>query len=130
EVAYWRAPLSKGDLFRGGLADLGAIGPDAVRESLIKHAAGLQAVTPFETIYLSGRGLDQPHIAQLATEALGRLGRVTPLPSLPSAWVKHAAQGAALLADALAGGQAAPLADSLQISAASGAVWDVLTPTR
>ena len=38
-------------------------GPDAFRESLIKHVAGLQAVTPFERIYLSGRGLEQPEIA-------------------------------------------------------------------
>src|SRR5258708_6350487 len=55
EAAYWRSPLSKEDLFRGGLADLGAIGPDAFRESLVKHLAGSRAVTPFERIYLSGR---------------------------------------------------------------------------
>jgi predicted butyrate kinase (DUF1464 family) len=31
EVAYWRCPLSKQDLFRGGLEDLGPLGPDAFR---------------------------------------------------------------------------------------------------
>ncbi len=36
---------SKEDLFRGGLLDLGPLGPDAFRESLTKHVAGLQAVT-------------------------------------------------------------------------------------
>src|SRR5208337_2236797 len=53
EVAYWRCPLSKQDLFRGGLEDLGPLGPDAFRESLARHLAGLRAVTPFQRIYLS-----------------------------------------------------------------------------
>jgi len=47
---------------------------------------------------------------------------------LPGAWVKHAAQGSAILAGALAGGRFAPLADSLQLSSAAGSVWDVLRP--
>ena len=82
EVAYWRSPLSKDDLFRGGLLDLGPEGPDAFRESLTKHVAGLQAVTPFDRLYLSGAAADRPEIAALATEALGRFGRLAPLPSL------------------------------------------------
>jgi len=128
EVACWRGPISKDDLFRGGLFDLGPDGPAAFRESLIKHAAGLQAVTPFERIYLSGRGLVQPEITRLATEALGRCGRLIALPMLPGAWVKHAAQGSAILADALAGGRFAPVADSLELTSAAGSVWDVLRP--
>ena len=48
---------------------------------------------------------------------------------LTGAWVKHAAQGSAILADALAGGRFAPLADSLQLSSAAGSVWDVLPRT-
>ena len=129
EVAYWRGPLSKDDLFRGGLADLGPIGPDAFRESLIKHLAGLQAVTPFERIYLSGKGLEAPEIAAAgdARRWAGSAG-VTRLPRLPGAWVKHAAQGSAILADALAGGRFAPVARSLQITSAAGSVWDVLGP--
>jgi predicted butyrate kinase (DUF1464 family) len=130
ELAYWRSPLCKEDLFRGGLADLGAIGPDAFRESLIKHTAALKAVTPFERIYLSGRGLEHSEIAGLTTEALAPFGRVIPLPSLPGAWVKHAAQGAALLADALAGGRHRSLADSLQLASASGSIWGVLSAPR
>ncbi len=66
EVAYWRGPLTKEDLFRGGFPDLGSVAADAFRESLVKHAAGLRSVTPFERIYLSGRGLEQPEIARLA----------------------------------------------------------------
>lgn len=129
EAAYWRGPISKDDLFHGGLADLGPVGPDAFRESLKKHAAGLQAVTPFERIYLSGQGLEQPEIASLVADALGRFGELRPLPMLPGAWVKHAAQGSALLADALAGGRFAPLAGSLQLTSAVGSVWDVLGRT-
>ena len=64
EVAYLRSPLSKRDLFRGGLADLGTEGLQAFGESLIKHLAGLKAVTPFEKIYLSGAGMNQPAVCQ------------------------------------------------------------------
>ena len=130
EVAYWRSPLSKQDLFRGGLDDLGPLGPDAFRESLTRHVAGLQAVTPFETIYLSGQGLNRPDVAGLAREALAPFGRLVPLPSLPGAWVKHAAQGSALLADALAGGRFAPLADALELRSARGTIWDAVGASR
>jgi predicted butyrate kinase (DUF1464 family) len=126
EVAYWSGPLSKDDLFRGGVADLGEMGLDAFRESLAKHTAGLRAVTPFERLYLSGRGLDEPRIAQAAAQALGSVGRLVPLPRLAGAWVKHAAQGSAILADALAGGRFASVAASLELGSVSGSVWDVL----
>jgi predicted butyrate kinase (DUF1464 family) len=127
ELAYWRGPLSKRDLFRGGLEDLGPSGPEAFRESLTRHVAGLQAITPFERIYVSGAGLDRPEIARLVWSALGPLGRVTPLPALPGAWVKHAAQGSALLADALAGGTAAPLAEAIGLREANGTILDALS---
>jgi predicted butyrate kinase (DUF1464 family) len=126
EVAYWRGPLTKDDLFRGGLADLGTIGPDAYSESILKHAAALQAVTPFERVYLSGRGLEQVELMRLTTEAMARFGTVSPLRTLAGAWVKHAAQGSALLADALAGGRFAPVAEALRLADASGSVRDVL----
>ncbi len=129
ELAYWRSPLSKNDLFRGGLADLGAIGLAAFRESLIKHLAGLKAITPFERIYLSGRGLDEPEMMRLVADTLAPFGKISALPSLPGAWVKHAAQARALLADALAGGEFIRLAESLQLASASGSVWDVLEPS-
>jgi predicted butyrate kinase (DUF1464 family) len=128
EVAYWRGTLSKNDLFRGGLDDLGEPGPEGFRESLLKHVAGLRAVTPFDQIYLSGLAAQRPDIAAIAREALARFGRLTLLPSLPGAGVKHAAQGAALLADGLAGGPNADLVDSLRVRDASGTVLDWLRP--
>jgi predicted butyrate kinase (DUF1464 family) len=130
EVAYWRGPLAKADLFRGGLPDLGPIGQEAFRESVVKHAAALKAVTPFARIYLSGRGLEQPGIAPLVSEAMRPFGRLSHLPMLPGARVKHAAQGSAILADALSGGQFAPVARSLQLQSATGSVWDVLGPAK
>ncbi|AGA29112.1 putative butyrate kinase [Singulisphaera acidiphila DSM 18658] len=126
EVAYWRSPLSKESLFRGGLIDLGPEGPDAFRESLTKHVAGLKAVTPFDRIYLSGALAERPDLAALARAALEPLGTLIPLRSLSGAWVKHAAQGAALLADGLAGGHHAGLVASLELANASGTVWDGL----
>jgi predicted butyrate kinase (DUF1464 family) len=128
ELAYWRGPLAKDDLFRGGLADLGTIGPAAFRESIRKQVAALQAVTPFERIYLSGRGLERPEVMDLTADALAGLGCVVPMPTLTGAWVKQAAQGSAILADALAGGRFAPVAESLRLRDASGSVWDVLGP--
>ena len=130
ETAYWLGPLSKADLFRGGVADLGPrVGPAAFRESLRKHVAGLRAVTPFDRVYLSGAGVARPEVASWADAALADLGSVTPLPSLAGAWVKHAAQGAALLADGLAGGQHAGLVAALDLRGASGTALDHLPRT-
>jgi predicted butyrate kinase (DUF1464 family) len=126
EIAYWRSPLSKRDLFRGGLDDLGPTGPDAFRESLTRHVAGLQAITPFERIYLSGLALERPDIASLARDALSKLGQLNVLPSLEGAWVKHAAQGSALLADGLAGGSFSPVVQSLALEQSRGSIWDVV----
>lgn len=130
EVAYWLAPLSKADLFRGGLAELGPEGAAAFRESLVKHVAGLQAVNRFDRVYLSGGGLAQPACAAMALEALQSRAEVVPLSSLPGATVKHAAQGAALLADGLAGGRHADLVAALELRAASGTAWDWIRVRR
>ena len=130
EVAYRLGPLTKADLFRGGVRDLGAIGPAAFRESLVKHVAGLKAVTPFDRIYLSGSsvaGLGAGNdLRRLVTTALTPLGEVRRLVGLPGAWVKAAAQGAALLADGLAGGSHADLVDALDLRSASGTIGDTL----
>ncbi|HWE38277.1 MAG TPA: DUF1464 family protein [Isosphaeraceae bacterium] len=124
EAAYWLGPLSKADLFRGGLTDLGDDGPPAFRESLVKHVAGLQAIAPFETLYVSGSRAD------LALGLLDRFGTVLSLPNLPGATVKHAAQGAALLADGLAGGRHAGLVAALRLREAAGTSLDGLMTRR
>ena len=121
EAAYWLGPLAKDDLFRGGLAGLGPDGPRAIRESIVKHVAGLRAITPFDRIYLAGRRAD------LADGLLDCFGRVRTLPGLPGAWVKHAAMGSSLLADGLAGGRHADLIEALALRSASGTALDYLT---
>ncbi|HEY7310870.1 MAG TPA: DUF1464 family protein [Gemmataceae bacterium] len=133
ELAYLLSPLEKRDLFAGGVASIpdAAAGRLRFRESLVKAVAGLQAVTRFEEVVLSGRLLEsEPELAEQTVRDLSRLARVVVLESLPGAWVKHAAQGAAVLADGLAGGRQAPLVEHLGMRAASGTVLDWLHHSR
>jgi predicted butyrate kinase (DUF1464 family) len=133
ETAYLFSPLSKRDLFAGGAGSVAdaATGQAWFRESLVKAVAGLQAVTPFAHVLLSGRLLEtEPVIAEAVVSDLARFGQVTRLESLPGAWVKHAAQGAAVLADGLASGWYAPLAERLALRDATGTVLDWLRHPR
>jgi predicted butyrate kinase (DUF1464 family) len=133
ETAYLLSPLSKADLFTGGVGSLTdvEIGRRLFRESLVKTVAGLRAVTPFEEVVLSGRLLEsQPTLADEVTADLGRLATVTRLESLPGAWVKHAAQGAAVLADGLASGRYAELVGRIELRQAVGTVLDWLRHPR
>jgi predicted butyrate kinase (DUF1464 family) len=131
EVAYLLSPLVKQDLFTGGAARLGETGRVLLRESLLRAVAGLRAVTPFEAIILSGRLLGrEPELALEVSADLGRVGSVSRLGSLPGAWVQHAAQGAAVLADELSGGRHAEIVERLAVRAASGSVLDGLRHPR
>jgi predicted butyrate kinase (DUF1464 family) len=133
ELAYLLGPLGKRDLFAGGAASHPdpAEGRAAFRESLVKAVAGLRAVTPFARVVLSGRLLEtEPALAQDVASDLARVGEVVRLESLPGAWVKHAAQGAALLADGLAGGRHAGLVDHLRLRGAAGTALDWLRHPR
>jgi predicted butyrate kinase (DUF1464 family) len=127
ELAYLLSPLTKRDLFRGGVAD--ASRPDlarrAFRERLVKAVAGLRAVTPFDEIVLSGRLTEtEPTLVAEVELDLAVLCQVVRLGSLPGAWVKQAAQGAALLADGLAGGAHAWLVKQLELECAGGTALD------
>jgi predicted butyrate kinase (DUF1464 family) len=133
EAAYLLSPLTKADLFAGGVQSLGdsPLGRQWFRESLVRTVAGLHAVTPFEQIVLSGRLLEmEPALATEIKSDLARIKRVSRLGSLPGAWVKHAAQGAALIADGLADGDWAELVEKLQLVHASGTVLDWLRYPR
>ncbi len=134
EVAYLLSPLSKRDLFTGGVGGLAdvALAQSALCEGLLKTVAGLLAVTPCDEIVLSGRLLEiRPDIAEAVTACLGRLLRVVRLESLPGAWVKHSAQGAAVLADGLAGGRWAELVRRMRVREARGSVLDgIIHKTR
>jgi predicted butyrate kinase (DUF1464 family) len=132
EAAYLLGPLTKDDLFHGGLADLPPdVGPLAFRESLLLTVAGLAAVHRFARIVLSGRLLEthQDLVAQVEAD-LSALAPVERLGTLPGAWVKHAAQGAAVIADGLSGGKYAATVDRLGLRACRGTVLDHLAAVR
>jgi predicted butyrate kinase (DUF1464 family) len=106
EVAYMRGTLVKDDLFRGGAEELGEDAGAALREGVCKAVAALSAVCPFRRVLLSGRLFEaRPDVTAPLDRELSRWGAVERLASLPGAWVKHAAQGAAVIADGLAGGR-------------------------
>jgi predicted butyrate kinase (DUF1464 family) len=136
EMAYLLSPLGKRDLFNGGAGSVAdrSRGRVLFLESLQKTVAGLQSVTPFDEIVLSGRLLEtEPDLARQIETALAALRsspRLARLPSLPGVWVKHAAQGAAILADGLASGRYAVLVNRLRLREASGTVLDWLSHPR
>jgi predicted butyrate kinase (DUF1464 family) len=134
ELAYLLSPLDKRDLFHGGVGAAldQPTARRAFREGLVKAVAGLLAVTACDEIVLSGRLLQREPELSAAVEAdLARLARVVTVGDLPGAWVKHAAQGAALLADGLAGGSWAGLFRALDLGGAAGTALDgVIHPGR
>ena len=132
ETAYLAGSLSKAHLFQGGWNDLVASGwnhEEATRalvESVVKAVAGLKAVTFMERLDLSGRGWDHAVVGEPLIQALERLAPVRHLPGLPGAWVKPAAQGAAILADGLAGGEFRSVVAALELRSCRGSVRDGL----
>jgi predicted butyrate kinase (DUF1464 family) len=128
EAAYLLSPLSKRDLFAGGMSSADPIeGRRRFVESLLQAVGGLRAVTPFDEVVLSGRLLEgEPGLATEVEKSLGGLAPVVRLEPLSGAWVKHAAQGAAVIADGLAGGRYAPLVEHLCLREARGTVLDWL----
>jgi len=97
---------------------------EAFLEEILGFTAWLEASTgkPRE-ILVSGRLSKFPQIFE---ELAGRLSQISPVRRLKgfTSKVKEAAQGAALLADGLAGGKHSPLVDALKIKQASGTVLD------
>ena len=134
EAAYLLSPLAKADLFRGGVADAldRDTGRAAFREAFCKAVYGLLNVHGVQDVYYSGSLLRTD--SGLVQQALGELPqsffRLHYAGDLTGAWVKHAAQGAALLADGLCGGRYAPLVDWLKLRAATGTALDWRTHPR
>jgi predicted butyrate kinase (DUF1464 family) len=142
ELAYLLGPaLGKRTLFSGGaldaggppeVADLGALwsapahaeGWTALLEAATKAVRGLVvSVSAPHEIVVSGRLVPLPGlIAALATS----LGDIAPVIPLVGGEASAAAHGGALLADALAGGAHAGLAEVLRVRESSGSVLDHL----
>ena len=147
EVAFLAGSISKGLLFTGGVATVAGppdapaaaiadprtprdrLAREAYLESMAKALASLFVSAPeAREVILSGR---LARVTGLREEIEGRLSSVRP--GVPvrvlngfAAVAKQAAQGAALLADGLAGGKSATLVDALGIRDASGTALDHL----
>jgi predicted butyrate kinase (DUF1464 family) len=139
EVACRLSPVAKADLFTGGASFIPD--PEVRRayflESLVKLVAGLcglhEPQDRFEKIVLSGRlfatepaFVDSLHLDAVLAPFARSEYEVVSLESLPGAWVKEAAQGAALIADGLAGGRFAKLVHDLKLRGSAGTVLDWL----
>ena len=147
EVAYLAGSISKGFMFCGGAATIAGT-PDAPAESLavpgtprahlawdayiesaVKAVAALAVTAPRASeVLLSGRLASvrgvRDELARRLSATLPKLsvGAVTGFATI----AKHAAQGAALIADGLAGGRSSALVETLGIRDAGGTVLDHL----
>lgn len=133
EVAYLAADVTKGMLFDGGVerisredATLREAALDAYIEGAARAVRVLRTAAPeADEILLSGRHAADPEIRRRVAAAIGDLGEVLTLTGF-AASAKQGAQGAAVLADGLAGGTHRSLVDRLRIREATGTVLDHL----
>ncbi len=133
EVAYLAGSVTKDLLFTGGahfVAERSGDGPRlalaAFVESAVKAVRALLVAAPApREILLSGRALEEPGVENLLR---AELAAVAPLRRLRgfARVAKSPAQGAAILADGLAGGRWADLVETMRIRAAGGTVLDHL----
>jgi predicted butyrate kinase (DUF1464 family) len=126
EVAYLAGTVTKDHLFRGGAGFLSDVGVQAFAESALKAVQTLLVAVPEpREILLSGRALAQPGVEPLLRAGLAPLAPVRRLEGFARV-AKTAAQGAAILADGLAGGRWAALVERMRIREAAGTVLDHL----
>ena len=146
ELAYLLGKFSKNVLFSGGvayiagqpelpLAQAAALAEvnwnvrqawEAFFEGVVKSVAAELTIAPqAREILLSGRLCRFP---ELLAELTGRLGRLAPVRQITglSSPVKEAAQGAAIIADGIMGGQFADLVGVMRLGEATGTVLDYL----
>lgn len=144
EVASLLGAVGKEVVFSGGAAsvagapgeppealadrrDAAAIGARrALVEGLVKAVAGELALVPrAREILLAGRLCDVPGLWNPASEALARLAPVRRVTRVARV-AKEAAQGAALIADGLAGGRYRGLVEAMRLREARGTPLDHL----
>lgn len=146
EVAYLLGDFPKGTLGSGGVAYVAGepeasperfiarastdrrcrLAWDAFAESLIKGVASLMTILPSPTeILLSGRLCRIPPILQRVEESLSPFAPVRRVRGFAET-AKEAAQGAALIAEGLAGGRHEGLVRAMRLREAEGSVLDHL----
>ena len=147
EVAFLAERVTKEMVFSGGAltiagtpeapmetlvdaqAPRGRLAWDAYVESAVKAVAVLAVSTPAaREVVLSGRLARVPRVRDVLAERLSVVHSRMSVSVLEGfgTMAKHAAQGAALLADGLAGGRSADLVDRLGLRQASGTALDHL----
>lgn len=133
EVAFLAGEVTKAMLFGGGVdaviardASLATTARDAYVEGAVRAVRQLcQSAPAADEIYLSGRLGSEASVRDRIASALADVGQVLPLAGF-AARAKQGAQGAALLADGLAGGARRDLVEALRIREAKGTVLDHL----
>lgn len=147
EVAYLAGPLSKAALFSGGAATIAGSSDDGIEllvspataaarmaraayfESAVKAVAALAtSLSTVDAVLLSGRVAQIPALRDELTARLARVIAGCEVRTVRgfARTAKHAAQGAALIADGLSGGRAAALVRRLGLENASGTALDHL----
>jgi predicted butyrate kinase (DUF1464 family) len=138
EVAFLAGAVTKQLLFDGGVerivaadAALRATALDAYVEGAVRAVRTLRTAAPSaDAVLLSGRHAGDPELRQRLGEGLSDIGEVRGLAGF-AVRAKQGAQGAALVADGLAGGRHHGLVERLRIREAKGTVLDhlyVITP--
>ena len=138
EVAFLAGQVDKATVFQGGVATVAQDDPalegialEAYVEGAVRAVRQLwSAAADAREILLSGRMSADPRVRSALLPALEALGTVRPLAGF-AARAKQGAQGAALIADGLAGGSHRAMVERLGIEEARGTVLDhlhVITP--
>jgi predicted butyrate kinase (DUF1464 family) len=133
EVAFLAGQVSKSALFQGGVSTLverepgrAATAHAAYAEGAMKAVRQLRQSAPSAAVVLlSGRHSTQPDLLRRLNRELADLGPVRHLNGF-AAVAKQGAQGAALIADGLAGGRHAGLVERLRLRESRGTVLDHL----
>lgn len=133
EVAYLAGEVTKTLLFRGGVEDVARAGPggrvvalDAFVEGALKAVRWLSVSAPgAREVVVSGRALEDPEVWSRLEIALGAIAPACRLRGFART-AKPAAQGAAILADGLAGGRWQTVTDGMRIRDARGTALDGL----
>ncbi len=138
EVAFLAGTVDKALLFSGGVETVAESSPGAralaitaLVEGAVKAVAQLRISSPeADEVLVSGRGADDSGLLERLQAALSGVTAVRRLEGFAQV-AKQGAQGAALLADGLAGGRHEALVGRLRIREAQGTVLDhlhVITP--
>jgi len=126
EAAILAGQVTKEMLFRGGVSDGEPDDLSAYIEGAHKAVLSLTATLPGpDEILLSGRQLLRPEIRDPLERRLSAIAPVRRLRGFASV-AKEGAQGAAIIADGLAGGANRTITDGLRLREASGTVLDHL----